>query len=91
MTLKAGDAITFPLQITIEFEKCEIEWTSDSKCRYQILMNQGGGQFAPLAELTTEGGLQKPVFDRADYKASDLKILILEGQGTIKSFDCLAL
>ena len=65
VTLKAGDAITFPLQITIEFEKCEIEWTSDSKCRYQILMNQGGGQFAPLAELTTEGGLQKPVFNRA--------------------------
>lgn len=91
VTLKAGDAITFPLQITIEFEKCEIEWTSGSKCRYQILMNQGGGQFAPLAELTTEGGLQKPVFDRADYKASDLKILVLEGEGTIKSFDCLAL
>ena len=91
VTLKAGEEITFPLQSTIEFEKCEIEWSLDSRCRYQILVNQGGGQFAPLRELSTEGGLQKPVFDRADYKASDLKIQILEGRGTINSFDCLAL
>lgn len=89
--LKAGDEITFPLQSTIEFEKCELEWSLDSRCRYQILINQGGGQFSPLAEFTTEGGLQKPVFDRADYKASDLKIQVLEGSGTLNGFDCLAL
>ena len=91
VALKAGDEITFPLQSTIEFEKCELEWSLDARCRYQILINQGGGQFAPLAELTTEGGLQKPRFDRADYKASDLKIQLLEGSGTLIGFDCLAL
>ena len=89
--LKAGDEITFPLQITIEFGKCELEWSLDSKCKYQVLVNQGGGQFAPLKEAETEGGLQKLQFDREDYKASDLKLQILEGSGTLVSFDCLAL
>lgn len=89
--LKQGDEITVPLQSGVEFGKCEIEWSLDSRCRYQILVNQGGGQFLPIKEMTTEGGLQKPVFDRDNYRASDMKILILEGRGTMISFDCLAL
>ena len=52
---------------------------------------EGGGQFLPIQEMVTEGGLQKPVFDRDNYRASDMKILILEGHGTMNSFDCLAL
>lgn len=90
-SLKQGDEITVPLQSGVEFGKCEIEWSLDSRCRYQILVNQGGGQFLPIQEMVTEGGLQKPVFDRDNYRASDMKILILEGHGTMNSFDCLAL
>ncbi len=90
-TLKAGSEITVPLQSGVEFGGCEIEWSLDSRCRYQILVNQGGGQFLPIKEMKTEGGLQKPVFDRDNYKASDLKILVQEGSGTIVSFDCLSL
>lgn len=90
-TLKAGSEITVPLQSGVEFGGCEIEWSLDSKCRYQILVNQGGGQFLPIKEMKTEGGLQKPIFDRDNYKASDLKILVQEGSGTIVSFDCLSL
>ena len=90
-SLKQGDEITVPLQSGVEFGKCEIEWSLDSRCRYQILVNQGGGQFLPIQEMVTEGGLQKPVFDRDNYRASDMKILILEGHGTMISFDCLAL
>ena len=89
--LKEGDEITVPLQSGIEFGGCEIEWSLDSRCRYQILLNQGGGQFLPVKEVKTGGGLSKPVFDRDNYRASDLKILVLEGSGTIVSFDCLAL
>ena len=90
-SIKAGEELTFPLQSTIEFGKCELEWSLETKCRYRVLINRGGGQFAPLKEVETEGGLQKLQFDREDYKASDLKIHLLEGSGTLVSFDCLAL
>ena len=90
-SLKAGEEITVPLQSGVEFGKCELEWSLDTRCRYQILVNQGGGQFLPIKEVVSEGGLQKPVFDRDNYRASDLKILLLEGKGTLISFDGLAL
>ena len=89
-SLSAGDEITIPLNSGVGFHKCEIDWRLDSRCRYRILINQGGGQFAPVMDMSTAGGLQKPRFDQ-DYKASDIKIQILEGRGTVTGFDCLAL
>ncbi len=89
-SLEAGEEVIIPLRSGVGFNKCELTWRLDSRCRYRILVNQGGGQFAPVKEMETGGGVQKPRFDKA-YKASDLKIQLLEGHGTLTAFDCQAL
>ena len=89
-SLEAGEEVIIPLRSGVGFNKCELTWRLDSRCRYRILVNQGGGQFAPVKELETGGGVQKPRFDKV-YKASDLKIQLLEGHGTLTAFECQAL
>ena len=89
-TLKAGEELTIPINPAQEFHKCDIDWRLDSRCTYRILINQGGGQFAPIMDMRTEGGLQKPRFDQ-NFRGSDIRIQILEGHGTISGFDCLAI
>ena len=89
-SLGAGEEVIIPLRSGVGFNKCELTWRLDSRCRYRILVNQGGGQFAPVKELEAGGGVQKPRFDKV-YKASDLKIQLLEGHGTLTAFECQAL
>lgn len=90
VTLKAGQEVTFPLKSDVAFKKFDLSWRMDSNCRYLVQLNLGGGQFQTMLEMNTNGGAQKPRFD-GEYKASDLRILVVEGSGTINDFDCLAL
>ena len=89
-TLEAGEEITFPLRNEMPFNRFDLQWRMDSHCRYAVQVNLGGGQFQTLMERKTTGGLERPRL-KEDCKASDLRILILEGSGTLNDFDCIAL
>lgn len=88
-TLKAGEEITFPLQPDVSFNRVDLQWRIDTQCTYQIQLNMGGGQFQTIREASTEGGLVKNRFNRS-YKASDFRILVTSGSGTLNDFDCPA-
>lgn len=88
-TLKAGEEITFPLQPDVSFNRVDLQWRIDTHCTYQIQLNMGGGQFQTIREASTEGGLVKNRFNLS-YKASDFRILVTSGSGTLNDFDCPA-
>ena len=90
ITLNAGEEVTFSLKPDVAFKKFDLQWRMDTNCKYKVQLNLGGGQFQTLLEMSATGGSQKPRFS-GDYKASDLRILVTEGRGTITDFDCLAL
>lgn len=90
VTLKEGDEFVVPVNQTVEIKKFDVQWRLDSNCTYEVLLNVGGGQFNVELEMETTGGMQKPRFTGA-YKASDIMIRVVKGQGTITHFDCLAL
>ena len=90
VTLQKGEALTIPLEMSKTFKKYEITWRLDSNCRYAILVNQGGGQFSQIKEARASGG-HDTVNLGADYSASDIRFVILEGHGTVNDFDCTAL
>ena len=89
-TLKAGDEFIIPLKSAREFHKVDIRWRLDSRCKYEILLNLGGGQFSLVKSAETMGGAQTPRFN-ADYKANDLMIRVVKGSGTITDLDCQGL
>lgn len=90
ITLNAGEEVTFSLKPDVAFKKFDLQWRMDTNCKYKVQLNLGGGQFQTLLEMSATGGSQKPRFS-GDYKASDLRILVTEGRGTITDFDCMAL
>lgn len=90
ITLKEGDEITFPLRPNQEFHKCDLQWRLDSRCTYEIQLNLGGGQFTTVLTEETAGGMCRPRFNNR-YKASDLRIKVVKGRGTLTLFSCLAL
>ena len=90
VTLKEGDEFVVPVNQTVEIKKFDVQWRLDSNCTYEVLLNVGGGQFNVELVMETTGGMQKPRFTGA-YKASDIMIRVVKGQGTITHFDCLAL
>jgi len=90
VTLKEGDEFIIPVNQNVEVKKFDIQWRLDSNCTYEVLLNLGGGQFNVELVMETTGGLQKPRFTGA-FKASDIMIRVVKGQGTITHFDCLSL
>ncbi len=90
VTLKEGDEFVVPVNQTVEIKKFDIQWRLDSNCTYEVLLNVGGGQFNVELVMETTGGLQKPRFT-GSFKASDIMIRVVRGQGTITHFDCLSL
>lgn len=88
-SLKTGDSVTFPLDASRSFRKFDLVWRMDTDCTYEIQLNEGGGQFVTVMEMTSKGGSQKPRLPQ-DYNASDLRILVKKGHGTVTSFSCLA-
>ena len=90
VTLKEGDEFIIPVNQNVEVKKFDIQWRLDSNCTYEVLLNLGGGQFNVELVMETTGGMQKPRFTGA-FKASDIMIRVVKGQGTITHFDCLSL
>lgn len=90
ITLKEGDEFVIPLKSSVGFYKYNIEWRLDSRCRYEVLLNLGGGQFTPMQTLESAGGKATPRFN-GTQKANDMMIRIIEGKGTIVDFFCQAL
>ena len=91
VTLKKGEELTIPLsKPDFAFKRFDLTWRMDSDCIYEILLNQGGGQFAPFGRRHAKGGAERPSL-KDWQRASDLRIRIVSGSGTITDFDCEAL
>lgn len=89
VTLKAGEYVTFPLNQQVPFHKFDIQWRADTNCEYDIQLNEGGGQFVTIMTMSSHGEAQKPRLS-CDVKATDLRIVIRKGNGTIQYFSCMA-
>lgn len=92
VSLKEGEYITFPLNQEKTFHKVEVTWRMESNVKYSVQINQGGGQFKTILENQTNrgGGMLKSLLG-GQFKASDVRILITSGHGTVINFDCPAL
>ena len=90
-TLRKGESVTFPLQDDIAFKRFEIQWRMDSACSVEVLVNEGGGQFAPIWKGKSSVQPQRITIKGAPRRGSDLRIRVTEGQGTVSAFSCEAL
>lgn len=92
VTLKAGESATFPLDDSVEFKRFEVQWRMDSNCRYNVYVNEGGGQFAKvLSKKRSEIGSSQRITIKESVHGSDIRVEVIEGQGTISAFTCEAL
>lgn len=86
LTLKAGDEICFPLDLKREFSKVNLVWKMDSKGAFVIETTRGGGQFFQIyKDEIINTHQQRCFFD--DQTGSELKIKVIEGQGTLTVVD----
>ena len=83
VSLGTGEELTFPVPDDSEVRSLTLEWGRGSDCGFQILYTAGGGQFLPIADFSAEKGRQVCRF--APVSASELKIVVTDGHGTLKN------
>ena len=87
-TLKAGEEMTFSLRYPeIPVSKFDITWRFDTACKYEIQVNEGGGQFRTVKSYTGKPGTHKLSL-KEEVRCSDIRVLVTEGTGTLNFFDC---
>ena len=89
VTLNKGEEFNIPLDPAKTFYKIGIDWRLDTRCRFEVLLNLGGGQYTVVKSFESKGGAEQFRFDHT-YKAADLMIRIVEGHGVITAIDCQA-
>ena len=82
LELDEGEYGDIPVDNKLSFRRMEIDWRLDTNCSYEVLLNQGGGQFLPICRNSSTGGLKKESF-KQEYNASDIRIRILKGHGAV--------
>ncbi len=84
-TIKKGEDVTFPLVKEARIDWLSVSWGKDTDCKFEILTTNGGGQFLPVFSGSATEGVSKYSFTRAP--ASEVRISITEGQGTVEFVD----
>ena len=83
LTLSAGEEVILPLGDVAEVCSVVLEWGKGTDCGFQILYTAGGGQFLPVSDFSAAEGRQ--VCEFSPFSASELKVLVTEGQGCLVS------
>ena len=83
LTLSAGEEVILPLGDVAEVGSVVLEWGKGTDCDFQILYTAGGGQFLPVSDFSAAEG--RHVCEFSPFSASELKILVTEGQGCLVS------
>ncbi|MBQ0080276.1 MAG: glycoside hydrolase family 3 C-terminal domain-containing protein [Alistipes sp.] len=87
-TLHAGEEITFSLRHPeIPVSKFDIGWRFDTACKYEIQVNEGGGQFRTVKSFKGVPGTHKTSL-KEEVRCSDIRVYVTEGTGTLNFFDC---
>ena len=81
--MKFQEAFYNILEIGLSIRFIIVFLENGSDCGFQILYTAGGGQFLPIADFSAEKGRQVCRF--APVSASELKIVVTDGHGTLKN------
>lgn len=82
LSMKAGDEYIISVENGAELDSVILEWGKGSSCEFRILYTAGGGQFLPISGYSSAKG--KQVCEFAPVTASELKIIVTDGQGLLK-------
>ena len=82
LSMKSGDEYIISVENGAELDSVILEWGKGSACEFRILYTAGGGQFLPISGYSSVKG--KQVCEFAPVTASELKIIVTDGQGLLK-------
>lgn len=90
-TLSRGEDVTFDVRKGVEIDELRLLWGDDAiDCTFEILTTNGGGQFLPVFTAEAKCGKeQRCTF--APTTASEVRVSITKGKGTIMSVDSAAM
>jgi beta-glucosidase len=85
-TIGVSEDVTMPLKDEERIETLTIHWEKDSDCDFEILTTNGGGQFLPVYKGTVKGArVQICKFERT--RASEVRVGVIRGKGTVKKLE----
>ncbi|MBO8448485.1 MAG: glycoside hydrolase family 3 C-terminal domain-containing protein [Bacteroidetes bacterium] len=87
--MERGDEVIFTLAEGTEMDSIVLTWSGCRDCRFEILATDGGGQFLPVHSAAAANGQVRCTFP--PVKASELKITVTSGSGTLEKVECRGL
>jgi len=82
-----GDFLTLPFAENTKISQLAIAWAKGSLCEFEIQLTSGGGQFITVYKGKVAGDELLSTYRFNLTYASDVRILINQGKGTVSSID----
>lgn len=83
----AGEYLTLPLGEAARVREIGIGWMNGTRCRFEIQLTSGGGQFLTVHRGEVDADLNFVNYTFPLTNASDIRILITGGSGAVESIN----